>query len=312
MDNQKIKKIFITGGCGFIGTSILSYFSGRGDFEFRAYDNEVLGKRENISEFDAEFIKGDILDKEKLSTAMKGFDAVIHLAADTRVMDSIANPRFNFENNVIGSFNVLESAKNNGILRVINASTGGAILGEVEPPVHEEMMPNPLSVYGASKLAVEGLCSAFHGSYGMRTTSLRFSNVYGPRSYHKGSVVAHFFKKIIKNEPLIVYGDGGQTRDYVYSGDLCEGIYNSLISDYSGVLQLGSGQPATINELIELMKEVTCKSINVQYEEFRQGEIRHTWCNVNKAKKIIHYKPDTLLRDGLEKTWEWFKKNEGI
>ncbi|MFW6163840.1 MAG: NAD-dependent epimerase/dehydratase family protein, partial [Planctomycetota bacterium] len=112
------------------------------------------------------------------------------------------------------------------------ASTGGAIIGDCEPPVHEDMVPRPVSPYGASKLAAEGYCSAFAGSYNMNTVALRFANVYGPYSYHKGSVIAKFFKNILHDEPLTVYGDGTQTRDFVYTGDLCQAIQKVIFAEH--------------------------------------------------------------------------------
>ena len=125
---------------------------------------------------------------------------MVHLAADTRVMDSIENPAHNFEYNVIGTFNLLELCRELGVNRVVAASTGGAILGDVEPPVHERMAPQPTSPYGASKLMLEGYLSAFSSSYGVSGCALRFSNIYGPRSFHKGSVVAHFYKRILAGD----------------------------------------------------------------------------------------------------------------
>ena len=160
-----------------------------------------------------------------------------------QVIPSVEKPQFNFDVNVIGSFNVLEAARASGIKRVVSASTGGAIIGEVTPPVHEAMVPHPMSPYGASKLAVEGYCSAFSASYGLNAISLRFSNVYGPRSFHKGSVVAEFLRGILHGRPLTIYGDGSQTRDYVFVEDLCEGILAGLTRDVSGVFSSAPVNP---------------------------------------------------------------------
>ncbi len=142
----------------------------------------------------------------------------------------------------------------------------------------------------------------------MTAISLRFSNVYGPRSYHKGSVVAEFFRQIQKGSPLTVYGDGTQTRDYVYVEDLVGGILLGMNSEESGVYQLGSGRGTSINELLELMKGAVGpeKPVNVNYEGFRDGEIRHTWCDISHACSALGYAPKTDLQDGLRKTWEWF------
>ena len=308
---QNLKRILMTGGCGFIGSNLIALLHQDDSLKIRVLDNESLGKREYLADFDVEFIKGELTDLETVERSLVGVDAVVHLAADTRVMDSIADPRFNFQSNVIGTFGLMDAMRRAGVAYMINASTGGAILGEVPPPVHEDMVPKPESPYGASKLAVEGYLSAFSHTYGMKAVSLRFSNVYGPLSYHKGSVVAHFFKQILKGEDLTVYGDGAQTRDYVYVQDVCRGIVQALTSGQSGVFQLGTGIPTTINELIDLMAATVGSDykIEVRYQDFRPGEIAHTYCDISKAQNQLGYDPSTKLADGLAATWEWFKDN---
>jgi nucleoside-diphosphate-sugar epimerase len=205
-------RVLVTGGCGFIGANLVPRLAAAG-WQVRVLDNEIIGRRHHLDEFTGEFINGDIRDPAALDLALDGVDAVVHLAADTRVIESIADPAFNFDVNVVGSFRLIEAMRARGIGRLVNASTGGAIIGDATPPVHEGMVPNPIAPYGATKLAVEGLCSAWSGSYGFSALSLRFANVYGPRSYHKGSVVAAFFRRIAAGLPLIVHGDGEQVRD---------------------------------------------------------------------------------------------------
>jgi UDP-glucose 4-epimerase len=230
---------------------------------------------------------------------------VVHLAADTRVVDSVRDPGHNFDTNVIGTFNLLEICRELGVRRIVAASTGG-ILGDVEPPVDEQMTPQPTSPYGASKVMLEGYLSAYSSSFALSSCSLRFSNIYGPRSLHKGSVVAHFFKQILAGEPLVVYGDGSQTRDYLYVGDLVEAIRAATDSDVQGVYQLGSGKPTTLNQLLELMRTVTGRELDVEYRGFRAGEVRDTWCRIDKARDGFGFHPTTGLEEGLRLTWEWF------
>ncbi len=305
-----MKKIVITGGCGFIGTNLINFLERENiEAQIIVLDNETLGKREYISEFDVKFVFGDIRDKEILLDVFKGVDAVIHLAADTRVLDSIDNPNKNFEVNVVGTLNVLNTIREYNIPILVNASTGGAILGDVDPPVHEKMVPEPISPYGASKLAVEGYCSAYGGSYGLKASSLRFSNVYGPRSFHKGSVVAAFFKNILASQSVNVYGDGSQIRDYIFVEDICQGIKNAMEKEVSGVFQLGTGIPTSINQLIELMREVINgdAEIKVKYHDFRAGEIHTTYCDISRAKDGLDFNPSIELKQGLKTTWEWFQ-----
>ena len=303
------KRILVTGGLGFIGTNLIAFLRNNGNFEIRVLDNESLGRREYLTEFpEVEFIRADLRDPEKVYEGLKKMDCVIHLAADTRVMNSIVDPNLNFENNVVGTFNLLKAMRRANVPTIINASTGGAILGDVPPPVHEGMLPEPASPYGASKLAVEGYLSSFSKSYGLEAYSLRFSNVYGPRSWHKGSVVAHFMKQLLRGKELVVYGDGSQKRDYIYVEDICQGILSAMQRRVSGVFQLGSGWPTTINKLIAHISDVVGSGypVSARYEDFRIGEIRNTWCDISKAEEALGFSPSMPLDEGLARTWCWF------
>ncbi|MEM7171155.1 MAG: NAD-dependent epimerase/dehydratase family protein [Pseudomonadota bacterium] len=309
-----MRNLLVTGGCGFVGSNLIPLLLETGGYRIRVLDNESLGKRSFLGDCDIDFIHGDLRDRDSVRTAVAGMDAVVHLAADTRVMDSIENPEYNFQVNVIGTFNLLMAMREAGVTRLVNASTGGAILGEVEPPVHEGMVPHPIAPYGAAKLAVEGYASAFAGAYGMKAVSLRFSNVYGPRSFHKGSVVAAFFKRILRGQPLIVYGDGSQQRDYVYVDDLCDGIRRGIEGDANGIYQLGTGIPSSINQLIEAMRGTVgdAHPIEVHYEDFRAGEILHTYCDITQARGELGYDPTTSLEEGLKPVWQWFLDNAAL
>ena len=300
-------RVLVTGGCGFVGTNLIARMNAVGGFDVRVLDNESMGKREHLAGLAAEFVHGDLREPDAVEKAVEGRDGVVHLAADTRVMDSIADPRFNMDNNVLGSMNVLEAMRKSGTRILVNASTGGAIVGEVDPPVHEEMVPRPISPYGASKLAVEGYCSAYMGSYGIRSLSLRFSNVYGPRSFHKGSVVAAFYKRLLDGQDIIVYGDGSQVRDFIFVEDLCDGIIAGLRSQASGAIQLGSGTPTTVNDLLDAIRPVVApRALNVDYRPARAGEIHATYCDVSKARRELGFEVKTPLSEGLARTWTWF------
>lgn len=306
-----MEKILVTGGCGFIGSNLIAYLLDNKLAQVKVLDNESLGKKEYIGNLEFEFMPGDIRSTSDLEDAMTGVDGVVHLAADTRVIDSIENPTHNFETNVMGTFNVLKVAKNLGINSVVNASTAGAILGDVKPPVHENIVPKPIAPYGASKLATEGYCSAFAGAYNLNVVSVRFTNVYGERSYHKGSVVAHFLKRILSGQNLTIYGDGSQLRDYIYVKDLCYGIYQCLLQADSlrgEVFQLGTGIPTSVNELVSLIRETVGEKypFSVNHEDFRQGEIKEVYTDISKSRKMLGFEPKMNLKDGLAKTWEWF------
>ncbi len=301
-----MKNVLITGGAGFIGVNLCAHLAEHGGYDVTVLDNETLGDRRHLDGIGVRFVAGDILDADLLDETVAGQDIVVHLAADTRVMDSIENPEHNFDNNVIGSFRLLQSCRKHGVGRIVAASTGGAILGEAPAPVHEGMVAHPLAPYGASKLAMEGYLSAFSGAYGLKGCAVRFSNIYGERSYHKGSVVAHFYKQILAGKPLTVFGDGSQARDFLYIGDLVEVIRRAMDSDATGVFQLGSGQPTTVNELLDVIRDVTGKDPEVHYEDFRAGELHTTWCDITKARNKLGFNPETTLTDGMRATWEWF------
>jgi UDP-glucose 4-epimerase len=304
-----MKTYLVTGGCGFIGVNLVKRLRGRGD-TVRVFDNLSTGRREDIASLGAEVVMGDVRDARAISDVAKSADVVVHLAAHTRVIESITDPDLNFDVNVVGTKNVLQACRDAGVQKLIFASTGGAILGDQKPPVHEEMAPRPLSPYGAGKLAGEAYCSAFAGSFGLNTVALRFSNVYGPFSYHKGSVIAQFFRNLIQEKPLIVYGDGSQTRDFVFVEDLVEAV---LLAERAGtpgdVFQIASGREVSLKELIGLMRQVVPdRDLNVSYEPARHGEVSRNYAKIEKARRALGYEPRISLEEGLHRTWDWFNQ----
>ena len=269
-------------------------------------DNETMGTPDDLPA-GVHFARGDVRDPSAIAGTASGCDTIVHLAAHTGVIDSINDPALDFEVNARGTFNVLLAARDAGVRRVVLASTGGAILGDVPPPVHEDMVPKPQSPYGASKLAAEGYAHAFEGSYGLRVTTLRFSNVYGPHSHRKGSAVAHFLRQILTRQPITVYGDGNQVRDFVFVDDVCDGILQAIDADASGIFQLGSGRPTSIRTLLEEMRRVVGQEwpVEVHNAPRRAGEVIKTYCDVSKAHQAFGYSPQVSLEAGLPRTWRW-------
>jgi UDP-glucose 4-epimerase len=300
-------KYLITGGLGFVGTNLVPLLQAHSACEITILDNMSNPSGDLDINDDIKLVEGDIRDTGVVNDTMKGKDVVIHLAAHTRVIDSIEDPALNFEINTRGTFNILEAMRQHNVGSIVNASTGGAILGEVEPPVKEDIPPQPAAPYGASKLAAEGYCSAYSESYGIKAVSLRFSNLYGPYSRNKGSVVAAFIRDITQKGGVTVYGDGSQTRDYLYVEDLAQGMIQAIEARVSGVFQMGSGIPTTINELIDKFRDIVDVDFEVEYKDFRAGELKHTYCDITKATKAFGFQPSTKLSEGLEKTWTWFK-----
>ena len=298
-------KILVTGGAGFIGSNLVPHLADLGH-DVLVLDDLSSGQSAPNARPRIRFRRGDFLDQATLRECLDGSDVVVHLAAMSGVMDSVADPAACFATNVEGTFRLLETARRCGIKQFVNASTGGAILGEVAPPISEAMAPMPLSPYGASKLATEGFCSAYSGSYGLHCLSLRFSNIYGPHSAHKKSVVAAFIKRALSNEPLIVYGDGTQQRDYLYVGDLACGIAAAIDRGATGTFQLGSGRPTSLLALIQAIETICGQSLEIRHEPRRSAEIHSTWCDISKARTEFSYMAPTALPDGLRRTWDWF------
>jgi UDP-glucose 4-epimerase len=334
MEGVGLLNILITGGCGFIGVNLIKCLMDEDEGNrIRIIDNLTVGKREDLSrvsdfleikknemgEFPVnrlELLVGDIQDSGLALCACKGIDALVHLAANTGVMPSIEDPKSDCEANVIGAFNYLEACRENGVKQFVFASSG-APLGEQSPPIHEEMVARPISPYGASKLCGEAYCSAYFGSYGLETVALRFGNVYGPRSTHKGSVVAKFIKHILAGEPLTIYGDGVQTRDFIYVDDLVNAIALSLGDSNVGgeVFQIATHKEHTVGEVAEILNRLAEKHLSrkseIVYEKVRKGEVRRNYSDISKAKEMLGFEPRVDLKEGLERTFMWFLKNNG-
>ena len=324
-----MKNIVITGGCGFIGHNLIRILLQRGD-RVRVLDNLTVGTRERLREVAnvaesavwaeprkrVSLIVGDIRDKDVCIRALDGADAVVHLAAQCGVIPSIENPLFDCETNILGTVNVLQASVEQGVKQFVFASSS-APLGKTVPPVHEEMVPKPMSPYGASKLAGEGYCSAYFHSFDLKTVALRFSNVYGPGSDHKGSVVALFFKRAIEGLPLVIYGTGNQTRDFIYIDDLCSAITRALGSDVGGeIFQIATFQENTVARIAEIVKNLvehdTDKKVTIQHADERKGEIVRSYSDISKAQRMIGYAPKVTLEEGMERTWSWFRQRYGI
>jgi UDP-glucose 4-epimerase len=219
------------------------------------------------------------------------------------------------ESNVIGTFNLLEAAKHNGVKRFVFASSGAPI-GEVEPPIHEELAPHPISPYGASKLAGEAYCSAYNKTFGIQTVILRFGNVFGPRSKHKSSVVAKFIMQALRGETLEIYGDGLQTRDFIHIDDLIQAIVMSAyVSSIGGeIFQIATNKEHTINELVDilipLLKKAGFKTINIENKEPRLGDVKRNYSDTTKAQTILNWDAWTSFQEGIDATLKWFLEHE--
>lgn len=330
MDQMEMKNWLITGGCGFIGVNLVNFLLKTNPrANIRVLDNLSVGARADLAgicpfkEIDPKEIKGqpqgvelavgDIRNFPDCQNNAQGIDVVVHLAANTGVAPSVLNPRLDMECNAVGTFNMLEAACQHGVARFIFASSG-ATVGEVSPPIHEEKVPKPVSPYGASKLAGEGYCLAYWHAFGLRTVALRFGNVYGPRSKHKTSVVAKFFQLALKGEPLEVYGDGDQTRDFIFIDDLVRAIMLATKPQVGGeVFQVASSKETTVNEIAQRIKGLVEKDLGKKVEIIhgkpRLGDVRKNYADTSKAKRYLGYEPEYDLESGLRITLDYYISN---
>jgi UDP-glucose 4-epimerase len=276
-------------------------------FELRILDNFSLAGRVRVAAAGVEVLEGDVREAEAVARAVEGTEAVIHLAAFGNVADSVTDPLENFDVNARGTLVALEAAARAGARRFVFASTGGALIGDAPVPVDESSLPRPISPYGASKLCGEGYCHAFRGSYGLETVALRFANVYGPRSEHKRGVVTTFVKRALRGEPLVSYGDGSATRDFIYVDDLCAGIAATLASPAAeGVIHLASERETAIGELARLVLDITGADVPVECVPRRRGEVERNFALARRAAQLFGFRAAVSLEDGVARTVKWF------
>ena len=224
------------------------------------------------------------------------------------MVDSIERPIENFDLNARGTLLALWAAKQAGVRRLVFSSSN-APLGDNAYPASEDKPVAPLSPYGAGKATGEAYCSAFFGAYGFEAVAVRFSNAYGPRSGRKSNVIPLFIRRIMAGEPLIVYGDGTQTRDFVYVTDLAGGLIRAAETPGAGgqIYQLASGVETSLNELVAMLGEVSGRPPQVVQEPPRAGEIQRNYSLIDKAREQLGHAPEVALRDGLQRTWDWFQ-----
>jgi UDP-glucose 4-epimerase len=303
-----IKRLLVTGGCGFIGANLVPKLIGRG-YRIRVLDDLSRGFLSFIDGLEVEFVEGDIRSSADTETALRGVDGVIHLAAYGSVVESLKDPQTNFEINAGGTLNVLDGAKRAGVTKFVFASTGGALVGDADPPVNERSLPSPKSPYGASKLTCEAYCSAYAQSFDLPTVMLRFANIYGPFSAHKKGAVTAFSKSLISGDPIAIYGDGSASRDFLHVDDLCSGIIKAMEKDLppATILHLATGRETTILELANLLRKVAGKPEHrIRFEGSRAGEVHRNFATYDRAASVLGFKPSVVLEEGLARTWQWF------
>jgi UDP-glucose 4-epimerase len=304
--------VLVTGGAGFVGATLVRRLVASGQ-RVRVIDNLTTGDRAHLAGVDAELVEGDIRDAAALDAALAGMDSIIHLAAAGSVIGSVQDPAMNFDVNVNGTFQVLDAARRAGIARTVQASTGGALIGDATPPVNEQSLPKPISPYGASKLAGEGYAHAFAKTYGIRTAAIRFGNVYGPWCARKRGVLNVFFESLHDGKPMVVYGDGTSSRDYVHVEDISHALQLALEAENlpgGSVLHAASGVETSITELADLCRSAAgVPDHPIEFRSKRAGEVGRNFASYDLAHELLGYTPTVKREDGIPRLWEWFQSH---
>jgi len=299
-------RVLVTGGAGFVGSNVVEFLDSRGH-EVRVLDDLSAGARPSWWRTRAgpRCIEASVEDGPAVRRAARGVEAVVHLAAKPGVADSVAHPEVDFQTNVLGTFSVVDAARRGGVKSLIFASSG-AVLAGAEPPLREDMAPAPRSPYGASKLYGEGITAAA-SVFGMVGISLRFANVYGPNCGHKKSVIALFLKRALAGQPLVVYGDGRQTRDFLYVDDVSVAVERALGASRPGVYHLGTGVETSVNELVKTVAAACGRQVPVERRPPRPGDAARSFVDLTSARRALRWTPKVGLEEGLRRTLDWMR-----
>jgi UDP-glucose 4-epimerase len=303
-------RVLVTGGAGFVGANLVHFLLER-DHDLVALDDLSAGARPPwwAQNSRPTSVEGSIEDEPTVRRAMEGVDGVVHLAARPGVADSVDRPDLDFRTNVLGTFTVFDAARRANVSRFVFASSG-AVLAAATPPLREDMAPAPKSPYGASKLYGEGITAA-GDAFGVVGISLRFSNVYGPYSGHKKSVVASFLSRALAGRPLVIYGDGRQTRDFIYVDDICAAIERALGADEGGVYHLGTGVETSVNDLAKKVIATAGADVDIEREPPRPADATRSFVEYEAARKALGWSPQVSLDEGLARTTEWMRSSSG-
>ncbi len=301
-------RILVTGGAGFIGSNIVDSYIEAGH-QVWVIDDESSGNVDQIHP-KARYAKLNICDRVKVIRFFKGkrFDVVNHHAAQIDVRRSVADPLYDAQVNILGILNILEESRQAKVKKIIFSSSGGTVYGECSGPATEKSPEVPLSPYGVAKLASEKYILAYHSLYGLNYTIFRYSNVYGPRQNPHGEagVVAIFSNRLLSGDPVHIYGDGSQTRDFIFVGDVARANVLALRSGKNDIINIGIGKETSVTELLQTMASVVEAQPKIILKKARAGELRRSVLDISKAKKVLGWAPEATLREGLSRTINYF------
>ena len=303
-------KALVTGGAGFIGSNLVRALLERGD-DVRVLDNFSTGRRENLADLEVEVVEGDLRSYERVHNAVRGTEVVFHLGALGSVPRSVQDPLTSGAVNVEGTLNVMLAARDEGIRRVIFASSSSIYGNQPELPLKETMAPDPISPYGVAKLAAERYCVSFSRVYhSFETVVLRYFNVFGPRQDPRSqyaAVVPLFVTTIAAGEPVTIFDDGEQSRDFTYIDNVVAA--NLLAADAAGangrIFNVSAGAPVTVNELAQTIARLLDRPLERRYLPPRPGDLRDSWADVEEARRVLGFAPGVDLEEGLRRTAEF-------
>src|SRR3954454_9651408 len=307
----RLMRAFVTGGAGFIGSNLVDALVERGD-DVEVLDDLSTGRRSNLEKAlaaGAVLHEADLRDAGRVAelVAAAAPEVIFHLGAQIDVRRAVADPRLDADINVGGTINVLEAARRAGVRRVVNSSTGGAIYGDAASiPTAEDYPPAPMAPYGQSKHAAEGYCGLYHRLHGVSSVSLRYANVYGPRHdpQGEGGVVAIFCGKLVDGGTPVAFGDGLQTRDYVYVGDVAAANLAAAASDWEGACNIGTGTETTVVELAAALRALGDGPFELEHAPERPGEVIRSAVDPALAREVLGWEPRVGLPEGLRMTLE--------
>ncbi len=323
MVDLKDKRVFFTGGAGFIGSHVVEELLRR-EAQLTVFDNFSTGRQSNLQHLsenqNLKVLRGNILNRSKLLKAMENSDMVFHFAAELEIERGIENPFFDLKTNTIGTLNVLEAMRKGDLDNLVFASSAG-IYGQAQYLPQDENHPlNPQWPYGVSKLSAEKYCTAYHALYGLRTTSLRYSIVYGPREWYR-RVLTRFIKSVLEKRSPTIFGDGQQTRDFVYVKDAADAAIRAATSKKAigEVFNVGAGVGTTVNELARIVIRLSGERVDPIYRNPKTGEmgrklgeLTNLTLDVTKARSILGYTPTVSLEEGIASFIEWARSNMNV
>jgi len=318
IEEGKMAKVLVTGGAGFIGSNLTEALLQRGHF-VRVLDDFSTGKMENLV-FDKkyaslEITKGDIGKSSTCQKAMNNMEFVFHQAALPSVQRSVEDPKTSNAVNVGGTLNILLAAREEGVKRVIYASSSSVYGDTPSLPKHEEMPSDPLSPYALQKYIGEQYCRLFYQLYGLETISLRYFNIFGPKQDPNSiysAVIPKFIDALLQGRPPIIFGDGEQSRDFTYIENVVHAnlLAMSVEHLHGEAINIACGERTSLNQLFNVLKRILGSTLFPVYQDPRQGDVRHSLADIRKGKEILNYEPTVPVEKGLEKTVDFFQRRQ--